>query len=191
MFGHYEFDLSDFLNTQTNESKNCDIIKQRLNQKCINTKEVGRHGLFNNDYYLITVCDNTNVTEKKIADALDIPLPWVGYYAYPGRYAIKEKEFNEKYCNTNGLIHWNDFNLREALSNPCSKSTIENHLNNFTMFNNNKVACYPDFILIKSANCSAKIIAERLNIPVEAVEDVSLSSNDIQHIVMLHKVGGC
>ena len=193
-YGHYEFPpiFTTFFNDETTERKNCRKIGERLEKCKIAHKDVSRHNLFSQDYYLIDLGVNSPITEEDIAKALDIPLFWIDFYSYPGRYAILEEKINKKHCDSNGVLCFNDFNILEHW-NVCDTEDIEEALNNYRNFSGNKVSVYEDFILIIGSHCSSEIIASRLNIPDDAVTDISLEDTNIKHIIIKSKIpkGGC
>lgn len=199
-WGHYEPILAPSY-TWTSISTSCDnkyhaackSIKKELEKNNLEVEYVSRHNLFDENLYLVKLKDDSWFdTEKKIADALKIPEAWVSFYVYPKRYAIKEDELNYKYMQNDKLV-FNHFDIQEALDGVCSSNAIEKQLNGYDSFNKNKVVIYKDFILITNAMCSKNIIADRLNIPSEAVTDVSCEGTNIKHIILLDKLpkGDC
>lgn len=171
----------------------CRSIKKELEESDLEVEYVSRHNLFDENLYLVKLKEDCWLnTEKKIADALKIPKAWVSFYMYPHRYAIKEDELNDKYMQNDKLV-FNHFDIQEALDSVCSRDIIEKQLNGHDTFNKNKVSVYKDFILIIDSVCSKNIIADRLNIPSEAVTDVSCEDSNIRHIILLDKLfkGDC
>ena len=100
--------LSDHIFSKpSKEAQNCTIIEKELSKFDIKAN-VHRHSLFGKSYYLIQLEDKY-IFENDIANALhlhDEERKWVELYSY-GKYAtwaLKEDEFNNKYCDENGIL---------------------------------------------------------------------------------------
>lgn len=198
-WGHYEpifaSNYTWFIGTDCDNKYRsaCKSIEKELERSDLEVENVSRHNLFDENLYLVKLKEDSCLnTEQKIADALKISKAWVDFYMYPRRYAIKEDKLNNKYMQNDKLV-FNHFNIQEALDCICPSSIIENKLNSYTTYNKNEVSVYTDFILIINSTCSSEIIAERLNIPLEAITDVSCEGGKIRHIILLDKLlkGDC
>ena len=108
---------------RNNEWNNCEIIEKKLNDEGLNVY-VHRHTIFDIKCYVITERSEGSKTffDKDLAEILDIPKEWItlSHASDPQEYYILEEEFNEKYCNEDGLVefkpdlvkYWNKCNIR-------------------------------------------------------------------------------
>lgn len=108
---------------KTNEVKNYDTIEKKLNDEGLNVY-VHRHTIFNIKCYVVTEKSEGSKTffDKDLTEILDIPKEWItlSHASDPQEYYILEEEFNEKYCNEDGLVefkpdlqkYWDKCNIR-------------------------------------------------------------------------------
>ena len=94
---------------RNNEWNNCDTIAKKLNDEGLNVY-VHRHTLFDTKCYVVTEKSEGAKTfsDKDLAEILDIPVEWIilSHASDPQEYYILEDEFNEKYCNDDGLVEF-------------------------------------------------------------------------------------
>lgn len=94
---------------RNNEWDNCDTIAKKLNENGLNVY-VHRHTLFDIKCYVVTEKREGSKTffDKDLAEILDIPIEWINLSNAkdPQEYYILEDEFNEKYCNEDGLVEF-------------------------------------------------------------------------------------
>lgn len=119
-FGHWS--LPSEYCIKTREAKNCDIIEKKLNDEGLNVY-VYRHTIFDIKCYVVTERSEGSETffDEDLAEILDIPKEWINLSraSDPHGYYILEDEFNEKYCNKDGLVefkpdlqkYWNKCNI--------------------------------------------------------------------------------
>lgn len=111
MFGYWfePWSLPSGLCEKTNEWKNCETIEEKLNSEGLNVY-VHRHTLFDIECYVVTEKSEGSKTffDKDLAEILDIPREWINLSNAkdPQEYYILEDEFNEKYCNEDGLVEF-------------------------------------------------------------------------------------
>ena len=111
MFGYWfePWSLPSGLCEKTREAKNCDTIEEKLNDEGLNVY-VHRHTLFDIECYVVTEKSEGSKTffDKDLAEILDIPKEWINLSKAkdPQEYYILEDEFNEKYCNEDGLVEF-------------------------------------------------------------------------------------
>lgn len=105
-----------FKYTNNKYHKRCKAIKKELKKHNMVAK-IHRHSLFRVEYIVITFDREANgyisTAQRKIAEALQIPLEWVGMVTCcdPQMYFIKEKEFMKQYPSANsGTIHFEEDN---------------------------------------------------------------------------------
>ena len=88
---------------------NCDTIAKKLNENGLNVY-VHRHTLFDIKCYVVTEKREGSKTfyDDDLAEILDIPIEWINLSKAkdPQEYYILEDEFNEKYCNEDGLVEF-------------------------------------------------------------------------------------
>lgn len=96
--------------TNNKYHKRCKAVKKELKKHNMVAK-VHRHSLFGVEYIVIIFDREANgyisTAQRKIAEALQIPLEWVGMVTCcdPQEYFVKEKEFMQKYPSAdNGTI---------------------------------------------------------------------------------------
>ena len=94
---------------RNNKWVNCDTIAKKLNENGLNVY-VHRHTLFDIKCYVVTEKSEGSKTfyDKDLAEILDIPREWINLSKAkdPQEYYILEDEFNEKYCNDDGLVEF-------------------------------------------------------------------------------------
>ena len=111
MFGYWfePWYLPSGCTVKTREAKNCDTIEEKLNDEGLNVY-VHRHTLFDIECYVVTERSEGSKTffDKDLAEILDIPREWINLSNArdPQEYYILEDEFNEKYCNEDGLVEF-------------------------------------------------------------------------------------
>jgi len=111
MFGYWfePWYLPSGLCEKTREAKNCDTIEEKLNDEGLNVY-VHRHTLFDIECYVVTERSEGSKAffDKDLAEILDIPIEWINLSKAkdPQEYYILEDEFNEKYCNEDGLVEF-------------------------------------------------------------------------------------
>ena len=117
-FNHWTLPSGYYIKTK--EAKNCDSIEKKLNDEGLNVY-VHRHTLFDIKCYVVTERSEGSKTffDKDLAEILDIPKEWINLSkaSDPQEYYILEDEFNEKYCNDDGIIDFKD--------NDCKKQRNE------------------------------------------------------------------
>ena len=176
-------------------NKRCRDIQEQLAEYDL-IATVGRHDLFDVDYYLIEFNNNGYGGGKypscgKIAEALDIPNECVNLYTceYKSRtvYAVKEGELHCRYLNDDGRLEWdNPFDFYEAVNSGNPNSRIKKQLE----YCRRVVSCYKDKgIILIDCSSSAKCVADGLGICEESVIDVSctLKESGITHIIIIEE----
>lgn len=174
--------------------KNCKSIKDKLEKENIKKVSVCRHHVFDVNMYLVSE-NGCSTCSRDIADALNIPRNWVELYKYgddnTSSYGILEDKLNDKYCNSDGVLVFDEpFDLLKTLNDECyGLGAIECRLTN--SFHRGKISVQDytnDGLLLISNGGSLSKIADVLNIPIDAVVDISCASRDVSHIIMLDKV---
>ena len=174
------------------EAKRCDDIEQQLAEHDL-IAIVSRHDLFDVEYYLVEFTNDYGgglyPTCGKIAKALDIPNEWVNLYTceYNGRtvYAVKEEELNRKYKNCDGRLEWVEpFDFHKALSKYNTSSLIKEQLGKICK----RVVLYlDDGLILLECHLSSDSIAEMLGISKDSVVDVSISFNELTHVIIVEE----
>ena len=102
---------------------NCETIEKKLNENGLNVY-VHRHTIFDIKCYVVTEKSEGSKTffDKDLAEILDIPVEWINLSKAndPQEFYILEDEFNEKYCNEDGLVvfkpdlqkYWDKCNIK-------------------------------------------------------------------------------
>lgn len=163
--------------------RRCEQIRKQLCKNGLKAR-VHRHTCFDMKYYVIEQWDKKTVfNERDIANALNIPREWCSLANHTnmiGFYWVKEDELNEKYCDCDGnLVFDEPFDFLEA-----SPKEIKLKLGGGQV----SVVDYKDVVLIKNYCAYNKAMTRLLNIPLESIVDVSDSSMDISHIILKDKV---
>lgn len=171
-------------------NKRCGDIQGRLAEHDL-IATVSRHDLFDVEYYLVEFTNDYGgglyPTCGKIAKALDIPTEWVNLYTceHNGRtiYAVKEEELHSLHLNDDGRLEWVEpFDFHKALSKYNTISLIKEQLGKSCK----RVCVYLDEGLIfLKCNLSSKIIAEKLGISEDSIVDISLTFDDITHVIIV------
>ena len=172
-------------------NKRCRDIQEQLAEYDL-IATVSRHDLFDVDYYLIEFNNNDYGGGKhpscgKIAEALDIPNECVNLYTceYKSRtvYAVKEGELHCRYLNDDGRLEWvEQFDFHKALSKYNTSSLIKEQLGK----NCKRVVSYlQDGLIFVECHLSSKIIAEKLGISEDSIVDISLTFDDITHVIIV------
>ena len=185
----WEFLWSPFRLKESTPSKNCRIIEKKLCENGIKAN-VTRHTLFGNKYFLVNNPKKGKcLDENDISDALDIPDEWVNLYCmYESRetYAVDENKLIEEYGDCNGLLSFEEFDLIDCIRTKGAKG-LSAHLKKHNL-SSGVVNLYrtDDMILIKKhmGSFSAKAYSDVLNIPLDAIVDVSNESNEFEFIIL-------
>lgn len=130
-YGNWHFKPVFFNGKRNNEWDNCDTIAKKLNENDLNVY-VHRHTIFDIKCYVVTEKKEKSKTFFKddLAEILDIPVEWINLSNAndPQEYYILEDEFNEKYCNDEGIVKFKP-DLKEAWE-CCDISLIKEYFAN-------------------------------------------------------------
>ena len=173
--------------------RNCNEIKRQLCEHNIKAS-VSRHKLFDNHLFLLDVSDNEFRPHKRdIAKALNIPVEWVELYKCDTDldvYAVLEDELIDMYGDCHKELHFKDpFDFLDAINNPCSPHSVVKQLNEKQCKKTAKVLISDDgdVVLLKDVHMSDFLVAEALDIPKEAVIDISCESEEFSHIILVDR----
>lgn len=160
---------------------NTSAIKKELSKNNIKVKDVHRHGIWGINVYVIRFHkddNNKHINDKILANALNIPIDWVGLAQCTSdgycTYWIKEDKLNNKYCDDDGkLVFENPFNLKdypfkEKFETLCPiKVQLEKH--GIVV---EEIGIWDDFLMIKleTNECGARIIQKALDIHSHDIE---------------------
>ena len=170
-------------------SRNCEAIEKKLKERNIPIQYVARHHIFGIDYYELVMKKDAEkcVFDEDIAEIFDIPKEWVGFVSnHPKIICIREDKFNCKFCDEKGLLDFGDFNF---LDNWCFPKKIREQLERKKVHCRDNPVCKTnkDLVFLNSSK-SSDIIADALNIPSNAVTDVSCECDCYTHIINVSKV---
>ena len=89
--------------------RRCDAISKKLKEHDLHLN-IFNHTFFKEEYYVLQSKNSEYIGRNDIINALDIPNDWIDLVSSNPlwTYFIKQKEFNEKYCNADGEIDFND-----------------------------------------------------------------------------------
>ena len=125
------WDINPFRRYESKPMKNCRIIEEKLQENGLNVY-VHRHTVFGIKCYVVTgKSDGCEIFfEHDLARILDIPKKWINISnaSNPQEYYILEDNFNEKYCNDNGIVEFKP-NLKEAWED-CAINLIQEYFAN-------------------------------------------------------------
>ena len=171
------------------EAKRCDDIEQQLAEHQIYAN-VCRHTLFGEKLYILSFNKDygggVHPDKYNISIALQIPDEWVSLYdcdENKTEYAVKEKELNCKHKNCDGRLEWvKQFDFHKALSKYNTSSLIKEQLGK----NCKRVVSYlQDGLIFIECHLSSKIIAEKLSISEDSIVDVSITFDDLTHVIIV------
>jgi len=114
--------------------RRCEAIRKQLEDAGMNIKRLCRHNMFGEEFYLLkvdTLKSKEYPSECDIAKALDIPVDWIDFGGLVDNvniYYIKEKEFNDKYCDCDGEIVFEKWCLKDKFTSPYFIHHIKNRL---------------------------------------------------------------
>lgn len=173
------------------QAMRCDDIEQQLAEHRL-FANVSRHTLFGEKLYILSFNKDygggVHPDECNISRALQIPDEWVSLYdcdENKTEYAVKEKELNCKYKNDDGRLEWdNPFDFHKALSKYNTISLIKEQLGKSCK----RVCVYlDDGLIFLECNLSSKIIAEKLGISEDSIVDISLTFEDMTHVIIIEE----
>lgn len=172
---------------KTVPAQNCDRIEDVLKKHNISVQYVARHSVWGIDYYELVMKKDADrhIFEKDISELFGIPSEWVGFVSCsPKIIVVKEKEFNDKFCDENGLLQL-EFDFLKICHSPVK---IRHRLDDKGITCRSPVISKTAKGLVYiDCSASANRVAEALNIPYQAVDDVSCDC-EFTHVINVYKV---
>ena len=174
---------------KTIHTKRCDDIEQQLAEHQLYAN-VSRHRLFGVKLYIVSFTKDYGggeyPSDKKIARALQIPDEWVSLYdcdENKTEFAVKEEKLNCKHMNDDGRLEWVEpFDFHKALSKYNTSSLIKEQLGKSCK----RVVLYlDDGLILLECHLSSDSIAEMLGISKDSVVDVSISFDELTHVIIV------
>lgn len=177
-------------------------FKKKLESFGLNIDSVSGVSIGDINYYHVecnySPCDEQQFNMERIIRE-DLGIKGVGladYYQRDGWthkiILVNEEELNDKYLVDGNLVFEEEFNLLDNLDKcAIEKQLARNDIKANVVTSMKYHGDYDGIILIKDTRICAMSIADALNIPHDAVIDISVEKTDIDHIILLDRVKEC